>query len=368
VFPFTPIHFQEPAYLYLLIAPAFALLLWMSRALARRRDVRRLKDGRVVPVRERIAGVGPLWTWLAVIAAFGSTIVALARPTAALSVVRTAGVDIIVLQDGSASMHVRDVAPDRWQRSIAFLRVLAETMQWADDRLGFAAFAHIAAPQVRLTRDPNTVFFFLEHLADAPPFPLQDDSTWDTNIETGVRWGMRLIDKDAELNGPSPNGKALVIVSDGQAWSGSRREALNAAHARDLPVFVVGVGTEAGGHIPEPPQPAAARAVNASSAESLSSRLDRASLLAIAAEARGRYFELGRERDRTIAAAIVAATRQRAGSRGMQTSVRDLYWYCLAAAAIALIAGAAAVRDRAGLWLQISVWLAALLAVWTAAR
>jgi Ca-activated chloride channel homolog len=363
VVPLTSIRFQEPVYLFLLVVPALALLLWMVKAAGRRRDVQRLRAEHVVPVRERIAAVGPLWSWLAVVGALALTIAALARPTAAVSIVRTAGVDLIVLQDGSASMHVQDVQPDRWQRSMAFLRVLAETMQWSDDRLAFAAFAHIAAPQVRLTRDPNTVFFFLEHLAEASPFPLQEDSTWDTNIEIGVRWGMRLIEKDAELNGANPNGKAIVIVSDGQAWSGSIRQALNVAHARDLPVFVVGVGTQAGGHIPEPPQ-VGPRPVSAGSSESLSSRLDRASLLAIAADGRGSYFELDRERDRTIAANIIASTRQRAGSRGTQTTVRDLYWYFLLAAAVLMIAGTGAVRELAGLWLQLTIWIAALALVW----
>lgn len=367
VFPLTSIRFQEPAFLFLLAGPALALLLWLVKAASRRRDVRRLRAEHVVPVRERIAGVGPLWSWLAAIGAVTLTIAALARPTAAVSMVRTAGVDLIVLQDGSASMRVQDVQPDRWQRSMAFLRVLAETMQWSDDRLAFAVFAHIAAPQVRLTRDPNTVFFFLEHLAETSPFPLQEDSTWDTNMEIGVRWGMRLIEKDAELNGLSPNGKAIVIVSDGQAWSGSIRQALNAAHARDLPVFVVGVGTQAGGRIPEPP-PLGPRPASAASSESLSSRLDRASLLAIAADGRGSYFELDRERDRTIAASIIASARQRAGSRGTQTTVRDLYWYCLLGAAVLMIAGTAAVRELAGLWLQLTVWIAVLALAWSVAR
>src|ERR671937_3155440 len=133
---------------------------------------------------------------------------------------RKAGVDLIVLQDGSASMHVTDVAPDRWQRSVRFLRVLAESLRWKDDRIALALFAHIAAPQVRLTRDPNTFFFFLDHLDRESPFPLKDDTTWDTNIELGIAWGLRLIERDQELYGKSPNAKAFVLVSAGQAWSG----------------------------------------------------------------------------------------------------------------------------------------------------
>ena len=51
----------------------------------------------------------------------------------------------------------------------------------------------MATPQIRLTKDPNTYFFFLDHLEDKSPFRLEDDGTWDTNIERGIYWGLRLI-------------------------------------------------------------------------------------------------------------------------------------------------------------------------------
>ena len=53
-----------------------------------------------------------------------------------------------------------------------------------------ALFARIATPQVRLTKDPNTYFFFLDHLSEESPFRLEDDTSWDTNIELGVYWGL----------------------------------------------------------------------------------------------------------------------------------------------------------------------------------
>src|SRR5207253_2155589 len=83
-----------------------------------------------------------------------------------------------------------------------------------------------ATPQIRLTKDPNTMFFFLDHLKDQPPLRLEDNNTWDTNIESGIYWGMRLIEKDEELHGKSKNAKAFVLVSDGQAWSGDVERSL----------------------------------------------------------------------------------------------------------------------------------------------
>ena len=54
---------------------------------------------------------------------------------------------------------------------------------------------------------------------------------------------MRLIEKDTELYGKSPNAKAFVLVTDGQAWSGEVARALKIARTNDVPVYVVGVGT-----------------------------------------------------------------------------------------------------------------------------
>ena len=67
-------------------------------------------------------------------------------------------------------MYVTDVRPDRWRRSVQFLRTFAETLSWKGDRVALALFAQLAAPQVRLTKDPNALFFFIDHLGDHSPF------------------------------------------------------------------------------------------------------------------------------------------------------------------------------------------------------
>ena len=283
--------------------------------------------------------------------------------------VRTAGVDIVVLQDGSASMYVRDLKPDRWQRSVRFLRVLAESLQWRDDRIALALFAHIAAPQVRLTRDPNTFFFFLDHLQRESPFPLREDTTWDTNIELGIHWGARLVEKDEELLGRSPNGKAFVLVSDGQAWSGEIAKALQLARSLDIPVHVVGVGTSYGGLIPQAPLDAGqATARVARSTSPILSILDRASLQQIATEGNGLYFDLERDGDRPIATTIVEATRRRAGTRALEESFEELHRYCLLAAAWLFGFSVLLLRERVELWLVVVGAGAAFAAVWAFVR
>jgi Ca-activated chloride channel homolog len=362
MFTLPPITFGAPQYLPLLGAPALLLLLWLRQAWVRRRDVSALRRRRLMPVRERLPWLGELLFWLCLIGTLALTIVALARPQTSTSLIRTAGVDFVVLQDGSASMHVNDVSrsgvlagvrgANRWQRSMRFLRTLGESLRWDDDRVALALFAHIATPQVRLTKDPNTYFFFLDHLDTGPPFRLEDDASWDTNIERGIYWGLRLFEKDEEIQGPSNNAKAFILISDGQAWSGEVAKSIALAQAQGIPVHVVGVGTTAGGIIPDPKRDAAQAAIR--------SVLDRASLSTIATAGGGRYFEMDRESDRDIANALIDLTRRRAGGRGVQEAFDDRYREFLMLAAGLLVLGVLFLRDQGAIALQLTAGLGVL--------
>src|SRR5262245_7200708 len=343
------VRFVAPEALWLLIVPAILFLLWIWQYAARRRDARRFLRRRTLPHRERMPPLGRTVFWLCLVCAVAATIGALARPRALVSVVRRGGVDIVILQDGSASMHVRDVRGNRWQRSMDFLRVLGESLSFRDDRIALAAFAHVATPQIRLTRDPNTFFFFLDHLYEQPPFFLEDNTTWDTNIDIGIHWGLRLIEKDEELRGRSNNAKAFVLISDGQAWSGEVATSLKAARTEAIPIFVVGVGTPVGGRIPEPP-PRPGQPLPVAGSSGVYSMVDRESLTAIATAGGGRYFEIERESDREIAGQIINAARARAGSR-VEESTDDLYWRFLLLAAIFVCLGFLFLHERTEMWI-----------------
>jgi Ca-activated chloride channel family protein len=337
------LEFRQPEYLWLLAGPAVLLAVWVWQFLRRRADVRRYLRHRAVPIRERYSLFGGLLFWLCLVAASACVILALARPQVVTTRVRRAGIDLVVLQDGSTSMRVTDMPGDRWKRSMVFLRSLGEAMRWDGDRVAMTSFARIATPQVRLTKDPNTFFFFIDHLTE-PPFRAEDDASWDTNIEMGISWALKLLDQDERVTGrPSVNAKAFLLLSDGQAWSGEVDRALRIARERRIPVYVVGVGTSGGGFIPQPP---AADGEQASAP--IYSRLDRESLGVIAAAGGGRYMELDRERDTDIAVTIIDQVRKLARG-GVEEGADDVYWPCLAAAALFLLLGIACVRDRAEL-------------------
>jgi Ca-activated chloride channel family protein len=352
---FESFRFASPVYLWLLVVSAALIVVWGWRLVRRRANVRRLTVHRIVPVGQRFGPVGDLAFWACVLVASGLCIAAVARPQARLSSFRKASADVVILQGASASMYVTDVRPDRWRRSVQFLRTFAETLSWKGDRVALALFAQLAAPQVRLTKDPNALFFFIDHLGDRSPFRLENTTTWDTNIEEGIRWGLRLVDKDEEVFGKSGNPKAFLVISDGQAWSGTVATAIQEARAHKIPVHVAGIGTTTGGMIPEPARPDGTRPPPV-----IRSVLDRNSLVQLAVAGGGEYFEIGDEPDRVVAFRIIDRLHRQSDVSQQVESYEDLYRRFLLAAAVMLGLGTLFLHKRADLAWQAGGVLVAL--------
>jgi hypothetical protein len=241
------------------------------------------------------------------------------------------------------------VTPDRWQRSVQFIRAFAEALSWKGDRVALAIFAHLASPQTRLTNDPNALFFFLDHLSERSPFRLEDDPTWDTNIEEGLYWGLKLVETD---EGCSARRRTRVRRHLPRHPERERRE--SAGDGAQTLCGVRRVGTTAGGLIPEPldqggePHPPI-RAV-----------LDRDSLRAIALAGGGEYFEIGQDPDRDVAFKIILDVRRRTKVSQEVDRYEDFYWRFLFAAGIFLCLGTFLLKRSTELWLQAAAALVAV--------
>lgn len=344
--------FVEPAYLKLLLIPAFLFVLWLWRLRARRASVNKCLRERTVPVSEKYLFAGKLVFWFFLISALGFSVVALSRPRSIITVSGDTSVDLVFIFDGSASMRVRDLKPDRWQRSMAWLRTMVETASWKGDRFALALFASKAHPYIRLTDDPNVVLFFIDHLKLESPLQLSDPKTWDTNIAEGVYWGVKILVRDQQLYGPSKNPQAFVLVSDGQAWSGSMEEIFKIIK-RVAPVYVVGVGTTAGGVIPEERRSTQESFIQGQDGEGnpiygvrtvpppppVHASIDRNSLRKIASTTGGQYFELGTAGDDQIALSIINSVKKRSLSSDKEEIFEELYWWFILAAAVSVTIG-----------------------------
>ena len=72
------VRFAEPQFLWLLVAPAVLLVLWVWRLVRHAHDRRGFRLHRRLPVRERLTLFGGLLFWLSLTGATALTIVAMA--------------------------------------------------------------------------------------------------------------------------------------------------------------------------------------------------------------------------------------------------------------------------------------------------
>jgi Ca-activated chloride channel homolog len=174
--------------------------------------------------------------WLAVLL----LATALARPQwgqAPLAPDDQAPGEVIIALDLSRSMLATDVSPSRLSRARALATALADDLP--DRRIGligYAGAAHVLAP---VSEDQAILRTYLPQISpDHMPVP---GSNLDALLETALN-----------SFSDTPQGRVLVILTDGEAEPGAWRERLSPLRAQGVRVIAVGFGTEAGATPPAP--------------------------------------------------------------------------------------------------------------------
>ena len=186
-----------------------------------RRPVRRSLLLGLAAALAAVAAAGPRWG---------------AEPT----MVRGSGIDVVLLLDASLSMLAEDERPSRMERmkqEVRRFRALSE-----GDRIALLAFAgrsYILSP---LTVDDGALDLFLDNFD--PTVVGQPGSSMSRAITQAV---------SLLQNTPTESDRAIVLMSDGEAFEPVETIAEAARQARDAHIaFVtVGFGTAQGGTIPE---------------------------------------------------------------------------------------------------------------------
>lgn len=151
------------------------------------------------------------------------------------------GTDIMIALDISSSMLAADVPPSRMERAKHFSASLIDKLY--GNRIGLILFAGGAIKQSPLTTD----YKILKTMIHAAT-PMQA-ATQGTNIRDAVKLSQMKSNEDEET------AKALLIITDGEAHDEEAVEEVRKAAAKGTSIFVVGVGTERGGPIPDPGNP-----------------------------------------------------------------------------------------------------------------
>jgi Ca-activated chloride channel family protein len=155
------------------------------------------------------------------------------------STVRTSGIDLVLSLDASLSMLAADERPNRLERmkqEVRRLRALS-----GGDRVGVLAFAGRSYVLSPLTVDAGALDLFLDNLD--PSIVGQAGSSLARTIRQGA---------DLLLLSRGDADKALVVMSDGEAFESAEEVVAEARRAGDqgVSVVTVGFGTEQGSTIP----------------------------------------------------------------------------------------------------------------------
>lgn len=156
------------------------------------------------------------------------------------ALIRAGGADVVLALDASLSMRATDERPDRLERmKQEARRFLAAS---PGDRFGLIAFAGRSYILTPLTVDKGALELYLDNLD--PSVVGQAGSSLSRAIRQGT---------DLLLTSRSGSDRALVIMSDGEAFEPEQDVVEAARRAADagITLVTVGFGTAAGATIPE---------------------------------------------------------------------------------------------------------------------
>lgn len=251
------------------------------------------------------------------------------------------GVDVALALDLSLSMMAEDERPSRLERMKQEVRRLRASSP--GDRfalLGFAGRSYILSP---LTSDDGAIDLFLDNLS--PSIVGQAGSAMAPPLRQGI---------DLLLSSRGDADRALVVMSDGEAFDDHQEALALAAEAKDagLHLITVGFGTTAGGTIPVN-GPNGRGQKRDEMGEIVLTRYDPALLEALATAAGGEFI---------AAEATDKGNRIRRALAGLETASREdalrlsrptrYQWFALAALLILLLDAWIADGGRWPRWLR----------------
>lgn len=171
-------------------------------------------------------------------AAYASLVIALSNPRTGSKIekVNREGVDVVFAVDVSLSMMAEDITPSRILNA---KNIVSKTLeQLASDRVGIIAYAGEAYPMLPMTIDYNAARLALKGL-EPTEFPSQG-----TELERALNMANEFFADEAL------QGRALVIISDGEDHGSQWEGSLEALVESGVTVFTIGIGTVEGGPIP----------------------------------------------------------------------------------------------------------------------
>ena len=175
-------------------------------------------------------------------------------------------------------MLAQDYSPNRLERAKLSIARLTEKLQ--DDRIGLVLFAGTSFVQLPVTTDYVSAKMFLGNI-DTGSIPVQG-----TAIGDAIRLSIKSFSAQSEKS------RVIIVISDGENHEDDPVEAAAQAAELGIKVYTIGVGSAEGQPIP---QPDGSGLLRDKDGEIVVTKLDEATLRAVAKAGGGAYIHAGGE-------------------------------------------------------------------------
>lgn len=253
---------------------------WALHARARSRFWRSL-----VPAALRSAS--RLTTWrrdatilLCAVTAFAALVVALMRPQILVDAEQPqyAREDLVIVLDHSASMGARDVRPSRFGRAVREIKTFLARKPEIIDRVGLVEFAGTSLILSHLTRDVDSLSFYLDWISESP------EVRFGTDLGAALATARDLVRKDGH-----PTTKIFLVVSDGADQSTELAKEMEALRGELTRVYAIGIGTNREAVVPVLDEDGTETLLQDEEGRPLVAGLDESTLRNVASRTGGRY-------------------------------------------------------------------------------
>jgi Ca-activated chloride channel family protein len=295
------------------------------------------RQRRLSPVSERFRALSRRSTWKREAAIGGLSLLAgaalvfaLVRPQAQLTT-RTPQYereDLIIMLDRSASMRAHDIAPSRFSRATEEIRTFLKNKPENIDRVGLVGFAGSSLVLSYLTRDLDTVAFYLDWIE-------QDLQTFlGTNIGAALKNGLEVARKDDRQTR-----KIFVLLSDGEDYGGELDRQLAIFRQQGHHINTIGIGSDDEVPVPELQPDGREMPLRDEAGRVVRTRFEEGTLRELASHTGGRYLRSRSAGDLARALQDIEQGERRLVGWRTSTEYRDLFpaALALAVAAIALL-------------------------------
>lgn len=194
-----------------------------------------------------------------------------------IETVKREGVDVVFAIDVSKSMLAEDIAPNRIEKAKQLVTQIINNL--GSDRVGIIAYAGSAYPQLPITTDYSSAKLFLSQM------------NTDMLSSQGTAIGEAIELAKTYYNDEEQTNRVLFIISDGEDHVGESSSLAEQANEEGIRIFTIGVGKTEGGPIPLKRNGVIQAYKKDQNGETVITRLDDATLKAIAAEANGEYLD-----------------------------------------------------------------------------